>query len=382
MVKSRTPKAPSERPTRAPSARPPTAGRARASRPPGATVAPIVILGPQRFDPTVAEAGRAVGITGPYVTVTAGWQEREHEDDELHKHFGERTVNLKLYERAERVWKADPELREAHRKRQERLRLKQDFYRIRLEHELEAAYVIDQRKAPPEILEEERAASIVAIQDLDAYHLAQCARQKQEWNDEWRPLERPAVAREREQIEALVHDAGAVAIAGGHVATLLNRLELFGMGELLRGKPLLAWSAGAMAISDRVVLFHDSPPQGAGAAELLDRGLGLCPDVIPLPHPEQRLQLSDPGRVRRLARRFAPALSLAMTSRSHITWNGLAFVRPFKIGRLLEDGSVAKLGWPEEPAAETTQTDTDFQEPKSNPPPPIVGELPRAPGSD
>ncbi len=331
---------------------------------PTETVAPVVILGPQRFDPTVAEAARAVGIHGPFVTVTAGWQEREHEDDELDKHFAEKTVNLRLYERAERVWKADPELREAHRKRQERLRLKQDFYRIRLEHELEAAHVIDQRKAPPEILEEERAASMEAIRDLDAYHLAQCAREKNDWSEKWRPLERPAVAKERAELEKLVREAGAVAIAGGHVATLLNRLELFGMGELLRGKPLLAWSAGAMAISDRVVLFHDNPPQGAGAAELLDRGLGLCPDVIPLPHPEQRLRLSDPVRVRLLAARFVPALSLAMTSRSHITWNGLAFVRPYKIGLLHEDGRVEKLGWPEEPTPDATPTDTDFPEPE------------------
>jgi hypothetical protein len=367
VVKGRTPKAPTERPPRPPSARPPSTSRARSIRPPALTVAPVVILGPQRFDPTVAEAGRAVGITGPYVTVTAGWQEREHEDDELHKHFAEKTVNLRLYERAERVWKADPELRAAHRKRQERLRLKQDFYRIRLEHELEAARVIDQRKAPPEILEEERAASIVAIRDLDAYHLAQCAREKNEWTEKWRPLERPAVAKEREEIEDLVQNAGAVAIAGGHVATLLNRLELFGMGELLRGKPLLAWSAGAMAISDRVVLFHDSPPQGAGAAELLDRGLGLCPDVIPLPHPEQRLRLSDPVRTRLLSRRFAPALSLAMTSRSHITWNGLAFVRPYKIGRLLEDGSVEKLGWPPDSVKPSAPLDTDFHEPDTRP---------------
>jgi hypothetical protein len=331
------------------------------------TVAPIVILGPQRFDPTVAEAARAVGISGPYVTVTAGWQEREHEDDELHKHFGERTTNLKLYERAERVWKADTQLRAAHRKRQERLRLKQDFYRVRLEHELEAARVIDQRKAPPEILEEERGASMDAIRDLDAYHLAQCAREKREWNEKWKPLERSAVAKEREEIEALVAGAGAVAIAGGHVATLLNRLELFGLGDLLRGKPLLAWSAGAMAISERVVLFHDNPPQGAGAAEVLDRGLGLCPDVIPLPHPEQRLRLEDPVRVRLLSRRFAPALSLAMTSRSHITWNGLAFVRPYKIGRLLEDGSVEKLGWPPDSVKPAAPLDTDFHEPDTRP---------------
>ena len=48
-----------------------------------------------------------------------------------------------------------------------------------------------------------------------------------------------------------------------------------------------------MAISERVVLFHDSPPQGPGAAEVLDAGLGLVGDVVVLPQPEFRLRLDD-----------------------------------------------------------------------------------------
>jgi hypothetical protein len=309
---------------------------------------PIVLLGAQRFEPTLGAAAAAIGIAGKIATVTAGWQERELEDQELHEHLHQNTVNLRLYERADRVFKADKELQQAHRARQERMRLKQDFYRIRLEHELDAAHVIEQRKAPPDILEEERVASIAAIRELDDYHLGICGRERQEWHETWKPLERPAVKAEREQIEAALEGTAAVAIAGGHVATLLNRLELFGMGELLRGRPILAWTGGAMAISERVVLFHDNPPQGPGAAEILDRGLGLCPSVVPLPSPEQRLRLGDRERVSRFARRFAPALSLAMPARAHITWNGLAFVRPYKIERLVDDGSVERLGWPEE----------------------------------
>lgn len=315
-----------------------------------------MLLGPQRFDPTLGAAAAAVGIEGRIATVTAGWQERESDDADLHEHLHHQTTNLKLYERAERVWKADPELREAHRARQERMRLKQDFYRIRLEHELEAAHVIEQRKAPIEVLEEERTASIQAIRELDAYHLATCMRERAAWNEKWKPLERGEVKRERDEIAKILEDGiAAVAIAGGHVATLLNRLELFGMEELLRGRPILAWSAGAMAISERVVLFHDNPPQGPGAAEILDRGLALCPDVVPLPAPEQRLRLEDRERVTRFARRFAPALALAFTACAHITWNGLAFVRPHKIQRLHGDGSVERLGWPDAPVTESTE---------------------------
>ncbi len=314
-----------------------------------------MLLGPQRFDPTLGAAAAAVGITGRIATITAGWQERESEDQELHDHLRGDTVNLRLYERADKVWKADPELREAHRARQERMRLKQDFYRIRLEHELDAAHVIEQRKAGADVLEEERAASIQVIRDLDARHLEVCTRERAAWNEKWKPLERDAVRKERDELIQILDEVSAVAIAGGHVATLLNRLELFGMDQLLKGRPILAWSGGAMAISERVVLFHDSPPQGPGAAEILDRGLGLCPDVVPLPAPEQRLQLDDVERVARLARRFSPALALALPACAHVTYNGLAFVRPHKVQRLRENGSVDRLGWPDAGGADAAE---------------------------
>jgi hypothetical protein len=83
--------------------------------------------------------------------------------------------------------------------------------------------------------------------------------------------------------------------------------------------------------------------------------MGLCPEVVPLPAPETRLQLDDRERVTRFARRFAPALSLAMPACAHITWNGLAFVRPHKIQRLHEDGSIERLGWPDAPVTESTE---------------------------
>ena len=42
-----------------------------------------------------------------------------------------------------------------------------------------------------------------------------------------------------------------IAIAGGHVASMLNRLELFGIAELARGKTIFAWCGGAMAVDIR-----------------------------------------------------------------------------------------------------------------------------------
>ena len=52
------------------------------------TARPIVLLGPQREQRTVADAVRGLGVEGPVATVTAGWEEREAEDTELRDHLG------------------------------------------------------------------------------------------------------------------------------------------------------------------------------------------------------------------------------------------------------------------------------------------------------
>lgn len=280
----------------------------------------VVLLGAQRFDPTLGEAVKELGVKGKIATITAGWQEREDDDEDLREHLEGRAVNLGLHRRAEDVFRRDAELHDAHRERQALLRQRQDFYRIRLEHALDAQYVIARRSAPHEILDDEARTSIDAIRNIDALHLDRCARDRAEFDTRYRPSERPAVVEHKKEIRALMKGCAAIAIAGGHVASLLNRLQLFGIEELVRGKTVFAWCAGAMAITERVVLFHDSPPQGQGAPEVLDAGLGLVGEVVVLPQPEFRLKLNDRQRLRVLARRFAPATCLAMPARSRVTW--------------------------------------------------------------
>src|SRR5205085_11020329 len=118
----------------------------------GALMAAVVLLGAQRFDPTLSAAVARQYVTQRMALVTAGWQELEGEDEELRAHLAPReTVNLMLHARSEELFREDPELRAAHRERQDALRHRQDFYRIRVEHALEAARVIEKRPAPPEI---------------------------------------------------------------------------------------------------------------------------------------------------------------------------------------------------------------------------------------
>ena len=303
----------------------------------------VVLLGAQRFDPNLKAAVAALRVQGRVALITAGWQERESEDEELVAHLGGETVNLRLHERGEQVFASDPELRAAHRERQDLLRHVQDFYRIRLEHLREAERTIAQRAAPPEIHDDEARASVAAIRELDLRHLANCARLHAGFEERFGLGTRASVARHREEIAEAVRGCGAVAIAGGHVASLINRLALFGIGRLLDGKAVFAWSGGAMAVSDRVVLFHDDPPQGPSVSEVLDAGLGLVPGVVVLPQPEQRLQLGDPQRVRRLVHRFLPARCLALPSRSRVTWRGGKLGQADGVVELLPDGSNAPL---------------------------------------
>ena len=282
----------------------------------------VVLLGPQRFDPSLGESVTHLGVAGRIAIITAGWQEREPEDEELSEHLGGRTVNLRLHERAEEIFKVDAALKSAHRERQEVLRHRQDFYRIRLEHSLDADHVIRQRSAPNDILADEAQASIEALQSLDAWHLAQCKRVRNDFAARCDTVDSPILAKHRAEVREQMKDCEAVAIAGGHVASLLNRLTLFQIGKLVRNRVVFAWSAGAMAISQRVVLFHDDPPQGPGASELLDEGLGLAQGVVVFPEPDERLRLDREDRTELLARRFAPATCLGFPARSRIILKG------------------------------------------------------------
>jgi hypothetical protein len=303
----------------------------------------VVLLGPQRFTPTLGEAVAAAGVGGRLASVTAGWQEREAEDLELHEHLGERTVNLMLYARGEDVFARDPALFRAHRERQERLREQQELYRTRLVPMREAARRLLAAEGEESLLAPERDDALRALARLDAHHLGRVAAIDQEFESAWRPSERPAVRRHGAAIDRQIERVEALAVAGGHVAVLLNRLRLFGLAARLSGRALFAWSAGAMAACERIVLFHDSPPQGQGVPEVLESGLGLVRGAIALPHARRRLRLEDRARVALFARRFAPDRVLAFEDGGRLLLRDGAMADARGVLRLGEDGGVAPL---------------------------------------
>jgi hypothetical protein len=300
----------------------------------------VTLLGPQRLRPTVAPTLASLGVTGRIATITAGWQEREPEDQELHEHVGERSVNLRLWQRAENAFQRDPELATAHHHRQARLHEMQDLYNVRLNYAMEAAYALLARHGDPTLLTPQRGDAVMAIRELDTRHLERIHEIHAEFTARWRPHERDAVVHERRELESILHDVSAIAIAGGHVAVLLNRLLLFNLAALIGDRPVVAWSAGAMAISERVVLFYDTPPHGPGHPEVLEAGLGLARGIVPLPHARRRLRFHDPVRVGLFARRFAPALCVPMDEGARVDVDEHGCSAPPEVLRLVPDGTL------------------------------------------
>jgi peptidase E len=302
-----------------------------------------VLLGPQRLVPTVGDALQMFKVEGRIAAVTAGWQEREAEDQELNAALGNRSVNLMLHARGEAVFKEDQNFFAAHRAKQDHLRQLQDLYRLRLASALKAARRVQQAAAPPGLIAAELEESLQALRILDAHHMSKVRHIEAEFERKEKPLERAAVRKQLKEIDAVLRGCGAVAIAGGHVAVLYNRLRMFDLRArllALHEVPIIAWSAGAMAVSDRIVLFHDNPPQGRGNAEVLGSGLGLFPGVVVLPHARRRLNLNDHARISVFARRFATATCVALDERCWVRFDGVRWTAGPETHQLCSDGSL------------------------------------------
>jgi hypothetical protein len=305
----------------------------------------IVLCGAQHPDPALPRVLRELGITGPAAVITAGWQEREGEPGVI-PDPGVPVVDLGLHARGEQVFADDAELAEAYKARQLKLKVMQDFYRVRLDHAEQAARAVSVRIADPELAAEELVASLSVIRHIDREHLARCRAVHAGFAAAVRPQDRPVVARHIEELRQLIAPAEVVVIAGGHVAVLLNRLRLFAIAELAGARPIVAWSAGAMALTERVVLFHEDPPHGQAISEVLDEGLGLARDLVVLPEPRLRLHLEDAGRVGELAQRYAPARCIAVDSGAQLWIDGGQVVRAAFAQRLDPSGAVEQAWSP------------------------------------
>jgi hypothetical protein len=258
-----------------------------------------ILLGPQRR-PTLDAVVRGFG-DGPFATVTAGWQEREPDDGELRALLGGRGVGLELYRRWLDVQERDPEYALAERALQGVLGELGELYLLRLDYELQAVYAL-QHRAPGSIVDE----AVAAVRALDAAHLAHVNEVRGEFFDRLRPHDRPVIAAHRALVAETLDGCSALVVAGGHVGVLAEVLHLFNVAAALHS-PVIAWSAGAMALADRIVLFGDRSAHGPGHPEVFGSGLSVVRDLVLLPHARARLLLDDTPRMAVFAQRFAPA---------------------------------------------------------------------------
>lgn len=305
--------------------------------------APIVLLGPQTDFAEIGDVLDELHVDGTVALITTGWQENEHEDEALVEQLRRPALNLALHARSERVYAEEPAYAAARASRQVRLQHLQSFYRMRLEAIDEAARAIGVRHVDADFLLEQQAITVEQMRHLDADHLRRCKAEWDAFDQQWPAARQASVARERAAVAEQMDRCAATVIAGGHVAALLNRLRLFDVLANRAGKPIIAWSAGAMSLSDRIVLFHDSPPFGKNLAQLLDVGLGLVNDVVVMPDPRHRVRSDQPMGIARFTQRMAPAHCLGMDSGARLDFHHGRLVQAYA-DRLQPDGSMQR-GW-------------------------------------
>lgn len=273
----------------------------------------IVLLGPQRR-PSLDKIVTALGLPGPFVTITAGWQEREKDDADLDRHLLERSRNLHLWHRMQHVFEVDPEYALAHHTRRAQLLELQGLYQLGLSHTVKFLEELRHRTTGSAGMRELAMQDAIGVfRGIDRQHIARVREIQGEFYAEYPPHERPAIVQHRQEVAALMADASAVVLAGGHVVELLDALHLFNVTATgLNRLPIIAWSAGAMALTSQVVLFDEHAVRGPGCAEVFDQGLGVLPDLALFPAARQRLRTGDKQNMGLLARRFAPSLCVPL----------------------------------------------------------------------
>lgn len=296
------------------------------------------MLGPQSPTPNLKQVIDELNIVGPIVSITAGWRDYEGELEDLEADIGQPVEDLRIYHRTEDIFKQEPELLALHRERQDKLLELQRLYQIRLNPTVSAARTILEETGSSSMLLLEQRAAVSQLRALDRHHLRRIATIHREFNARRAEISIPAAAEHLDFVHQKVSQAGLVLIAGGHVAVLLNRIRLFRLESLLAEKPIVAWSAGAMVLGERIVLFHDNAPQGKRNAEVLEAGLGIVKNLIPLPHARHRLDWSRRTRMALFSRRFALSRCCTLDNGSLIRIEGNRIVAASQVSVMTRTG--------------------------------------------
>ncbi len=265
-----------------------------------------VLLGPVGDGAAVAAELDALGVDGPVALVTAGWEEAERNDAELDRVLGGGTRNLGLFGRRLDILEMDQEYADEFRRVRGLLTQLREVYLVQLRHALRGVDAVRQHDAAARRLGGVQLDEAIAtVRALDERHAVRREAVLAEFYASHPPHERPVIAAHRDAVAALISECAAVAIAGGHVDVLTDCLHVCNVGAVISDRPVVAWSSGAMAITERVMLVDDHDLAGR-PDEVLGAGIGVVRGVVPLPDAANRLRIDDRNHLALLARRLAP----------------------------------------------------------------------------
>ncbi len=303
-----------------------------------------LLLGPQRPIRNLGEAIEHSGFpTGQMAVISAGWQEAEGDIDDVRELVQRPLVDLQLYSRAESMFSTDSSLRQAYRERQDQLKELQSLYQMRLRQLTLAARQTLRAKGSKEMIAAELRHAVSQLRSLDRHHLNRVQTINNEFDERYTFQQYEPLAEQHAAIAKQLDDCESVIITGGNVVILLNRLRMFGTHLQVQNKHLIAWSAGCMALSDRVVLFHDRLPQGRRDPELLGPGTCLLPNYIFLPDARHRLHTTDKIRTGLFSHRFAPAECVTLDSGAQLLFDDGELQRSELARRMTVDGNLERI---------------------------------------
>ena len=307
----------------------------------------ITILGPQRPQANLPRILAELGVRGPVALISAGWRYDEDRDEPLRAELGMTVHNLRLYDAYSEIEREAPDLTRAHARKQAELIRVKASYRLALASTTTALRTLWAERRDPTC--PFFTATLDHLRALDQRFLAETRRIHEPFETDTRPRAHPMVRAVRARVRDVLDGCQCVLLAGGHVGILRNRLAFFGMDEALRGRDLVAWSAGAMVLAERVFLFHDHTPGELQPPELLDHGLGLVTGAVFLPHARVRLSLQDADNTALLAQRLAPDRAVALEPGAALTGDLKSWGDPAAGGTLGTDGRVYPLDATEVP---------------------------------
>jgi peptidase E len=311
-----------------------------------------ILLSSRHRDPEVAASRRVV-------LVTAGWADAEYEEAHVKRAINEiglpsrhedghdvTLVNLSLLHDLRDLTRAAPHLAEAWLELRRVVETARTFY---LDHNAHTIQLF--RRTLGEAKKDDPALTVPRLAGGEGHHGAgrrllrhalsrelRHAFEALEANDDHlvdllREVEQrafdaaglaydPAWREARERLERRILSASTLLFFGGRLDLLLDALRFFRLRDALsealrRGAQIVAMSAGAMVLCERVIIYDDHAATRRDF-QLYDRGLGLVQDVQLFPHCMERIQTDDPDNLAYLARRFRHHVCVGLNQRSYL----------------------------------------------------------------